>query len=178
MLFVHSQILILLVGLFVSTSSVAPTAQKIADVQPEGCDFTKGYLDHFADELHHQPMSTGYIIYYGGRTYLNFTGAKPRRLPPKHGEAEARVSFWKSYLVTTREIDSARIKVICGGYRQTPIAELWLVPNGAAPPKLSPTLSVRDIKFRHGKLRNRDMFGEDDCHMVAGGATSRCSDAP
>jgi hypothetical protein len=172
---VHSQMLILLVGLFLSGSPVVPTAQKIADVQPQGCDFTKGYLDHFSGELRNSPTATGYIIYYGGRSYLNFTGAKPIRLLPKRGEAEARVSFWKSYLVNTHDIDSSRIKVICGGYRQKPIVELWLVPNGATAPKLSPTLSAREIRFRRGKPRNRDMFGEDDCHMVTGGISTRCS---
>ena len=167
---------LLVLGSFVLASSVfgQQRAKKIADVRETFCDDMKGYLDHFSDELHKDPAASGYIIFYGGRTYRNFNTSKSRRLLPKRGEAEARVSFWKSYLVNTRDIDPSKIEVICGGYRERPVAELWIVPAGTTVPKPTPTLRPRDIKFRRGTPQNREMFGEDDCHFVAGGITTRC----
>jgi len=169
-------LLLLVFGFFVFCAAAfgQQSAKKIADVGETLCDYTKGYLDHFSDELHKDPAASGYIIFYGGRTYRNFSSSKSRRLLPKRGEAEARVSFWKSYLVNTRDIDPSRIEVICGGYRQRPVAELWIAPSGATAPKPTPTLRARDIRFRRGKPQNRDMFGEDDCHFVTGGITTHC----
>jgi len=169
--------LVLGLSLFVSASVcfAQQNARKVTEVGEVICDNTKGFLDYFSDELHKNPSATGYVVFYGGRGYRYFNGSKFIRLLPKRGEAEARVSWWKEYLVNTRNIDASRIEVVCGGYRERPIVEMWIVPSGATPPKPSPTLSERDIKFRRGIPRNIDMFGEDDCHAVKGGINTPCS---
>lgn len=180
------QISLLILTVFLLPASVRQEARKIAEVEigDVSCDNTKGYLDYLYGELYKNPTAEAYIIYYGGRSYLNNIDSgrglyRRRRLFPKHGEAEARVSYWKPYLINTRDVEASRIEVICGSYRERPDVELWVVPAGAQPPQASPTLSVNRIKFRRGKPKNREMFGESDCWMVpAGGITTACISTP
>jgi hypothetical protein len=177
------QISLLILGIFLLPASAQQEAKKIAEVEvgEVSCDNTKGYLDYLYGELYKNPTAKAYIIFYGARSYPNsiYMGRgvyKTRRLLPKRGEAEARVSYWKPYLINAREVEASRIEVICGGYRERPIVELWVVPAGSHPPQASPTLSANQIKFRQGKPKNRDMFGESDCWMIPeGGITTACS---
>ena len=83
-----------------------------------------------------------------------------KRLLPKRGEAEARVSFWKPYLINTGRVEDSRIELIDGGYRLKPVVEMWIVPSGAKPPRLTPTLKEKDIRFRRGRANWKEMFGE------------------
>lgn len=174
---------LLILGVFLLPASAQQEAKKIAEVEigEVSCDNTKGYLDHLYGELYKNPTAKAYIIFYVARTYPNSidTGGgvyKTRRLFPKRGEAEARVSYWKPYLIETRNVEASRIEMICGGYRERPIVELWVVPAGAHTPQASPTLSENQIKFRRGKLKHRDMFGESDCWMIpaSGITTTSC----
>lgn len=95
-------------------------------------DDDKARLDNLAIELQNNPGATGYIIVYGGRTSsaarVNTLGARAR-----------------AYLVGTRGIDSSRVVVVNGGFRQTDAFELWLVPQGAAPPQPTPTMGGNSL---------------------------------
>ena len=155
----NSILQVLLLNLVFSPSSTLAQreARKIAEVGVVYCDDIKGYLDYLAGELGKDPTARTYIIFYGGRI-----GYGSKRLLPKRGEAEARVSFWRSYLI------------VCGGYRERLIVELWVVPSGVSPPNPTPTLTEKDIKFRRGKPKSIDLFGEDDCGIVEGGITTPC----
>ena len=135
---VKSILLILSLGLvsFPSSTVAQREAKKFADVGEANCDNIKGYLDYLADLLHNDPTTKAYIIFYGGRIGY---GSKKRL--PKRGEAEARVSFWRSYLIHTRDVEPARIEVVCGGYRERLIVELWVVPSGVSPPNPTPTVT-------------------------------------
>jgi len=174
------RLLLLSLVILPSSSFAQRDAKKIADVREISCDNTKGYLDYLDGELHKDPTAKAYIIFYGGRSYVNIIyGGRRRylskRLLPKRGEAEARVSFWKPYLMNTRNVEASRIEVICGGYRDRPVVELWIVPSGASAPKPTPTVTEKEIKFRRGNPKSLDMFGEDTCSIAKGGITKPCS---
>ena len=89
-------------------------------------DDDKARLDQMAIELQNGPGSTGYIIAYAGR----------RSRP---GEADRMGKRAIDYLTTTRGISRDRLVFVNGGYRDTNAFELWLVPQGAEPPRPTPT---------------------------------------
>jgi hypothetical protein len=118
------------------------------------CEDEKARLDNFAVHLQNEPQAQGYIIFYEGRRYASCG----KRLPliPRRGEAAARAARMKPYLTETRGLDPQRITILSGGYREEWTAELWIVPQGAEPPKPTPTLKAKDVKFRKGKIRSRE----------------------
>lgn len=84
-------------------------------------------LDNFTIALQNSPVDTGYIIVYGGRK-------------SRVGDAKAVIKRTLNYLTKMRGIDAARIKAIDGGLKKLPSHELWVVPEGATPPKPAPTI--------------------------------------
>ena len=96
-------------------------------------DDDKARLDNLAIELQNNPGATGYIIVYGGRNARTDTADR------LGGRA-------RDYLVQTRGIDASRVVVVNGGYRDTNSFELWLVPQGAAPPAPTPTVRPGDVR--------------------------------
>ena len=120
------------------------------------CNDEKARLDNFAVALQHQPESTGYIIFYGGRLQNYPYCHSSRQRLQRRGESQARAARLKPYLTYARAIEAARIVVIDGGYRESWTAELWIVPKGAEPPTPSPTVNPQDIRFRKGGIKKRD----------------------
>ena len=90
-------------------------------------------LDNFVIEMQNDPLAQGYIIAYGGRA-------------SRAGDAQKTAARAKDYLVSKRGLDSGRVMIVDGGYREQPITELWIVPSGAEPPKPSPTVKPGDAK--------------------------------
>lgn len=89
-------------------------------------------LDNFAIGLQNDPLATGYIIIYGGRK-------------SKKGYAATTIKRMRTYLVRQRGMDTNRIVTVDGGLREDPSGELWLVPQGAAPPTPSPTVEPKPV---------------------------------
>jgi hypothetical protein len=90
-------------------------------------------LDAFAEELKNDPTSQGYILSYAGRR-------------ARGGEAQKRGERAGSYLREARGVKEGRIKVIAGGHREERTVELFIVPSGAVPPALSPTVDPKDVE--------------------------------
>ena len=95
-------------------------------------DDQKARLDNLAVELQNDPSTTAYIIAYGGRA-------------SRMGEANRLGARARDYLVTQRGINSPRITVLNGGFREEDCVELWIVPSGATPPQPSPTVQAGDV---------------------------------
>jgi hypothetical protein len=95
-------------------------------------DDQKARLDNLAVELQNDPSTTAYIIAYGGRA-------------SRMGEANRLGERARDYLVTNRGINSPRITVLNGGFREEDCVELWIVPSGATPPQPSPTVQAGDV---------------------------------
>lgn len=96
-------------------------------------DDQKARLDNLAIELQNDPSTTSYILAYSGRT-------------SPVGQADRLGARARDYIVTQRSIDSARVIVLNGGYREEDCVELWIVPRGATPPQPRPTLQAGDAR--------------------------------
>ena len=118
----------------------------------------KARLDFFSMQLK-DPDLVAYVVFYGGRCYSSCEIDYPRHRPhyPRVGEAEQRAARIKPYLVNTRGIDENRIFVVNGGFRESWTAELWLAPKGSPPPPLTPTTNATDIRYRTGKITEREL---------------------
>jgi hypothetical protein len=128
-------------------------ARKFDAYDDINCEDEMAHLDMFAVQLKNEPGAQGYVVFYGGRSYR---GRQARR-----GESEARAHRIKTYLVENRGIEEGRIVMINGGYREKWNAELWVAPFGAQAPTPTPTLGIKDMKFRRGKIRK----GEYNCGL-------------
>jgi hypothetical protein len=96
-------------------------------------DDQKARLDNLAVELQNDPTTRAYIIAYGGRT-------------GPMGQVEVLMTRAREYLTAQRGIDAARFKVVNGGFREEDSVELWVVPSGATPPRVTPTVPAGDLK--------------------------------
>lgn len=96
-------------------------------------DDDKARFDNFAIELQNNPDARGYIITYSGRT-------------SRAGQAERLADRARSYLTQTRGVDTSRLEVVNGGYRDADSYELWIVPQGAQAPQPSPTISAGEAR--------------------------------
>jgi len=98
-------------------------------------DDDKARFDNLAIELQNNPGATGYIIAYAGRS-------------SRAGEADRMTKRAADYLSTNRGITRDRLVVINGGYRESNSFELWLVPQGAEPPRPTPTVNPDERRTR------------------------------
>ncbi|MBV9957137.1 MAG: hypothetical protein JO360_01895, partial [Acidobacteria bacterium] len=62
------------------------------------------------------------------------------------GQADRLGARALDYLTKTRGIDSQRVVIVNGGYRETDFYEFWIVPQGAEPPQPSPSLSPSEAQ--------------------------------
>lgn len=99
-------------------------AEKIDEFGRVGhCDLT-ARLDNLAIELQNDPGSRGLLVGYDA--------AKGRE-----GYAAQRVMVERRYLVDSRGISADRVVAVHAGRKEgaeTPVTELWLLPEGAPPP--------------------------------------------
>ena len=138
------------------TIPVPPEARKFDEFGDVGCEDEKARLDNYANELQKDPDVQGYIIFYGGKRRQHPTRPGSSPALPRRGEAEARAARFKPYMSDSRGVDSDRIVVVKGGYRERWAAELWIVPKGANPPAPTPTVKPQEIRFRRGRIKKRD----------------------
>jgi hypothetical protein len=125
------------------TSSVAVVAEarKIDEYSRLRTKDENARLDNLAIELQNDPTTQAYLFVYGGR--------RSRR-----GDQKKAVDRAKTYLVKTRGIDSTRLVVADGGYREEAATELWIVPTGALPPDASPTLDPSEVMAPKGSKKS------------------------
>jgi hypothetical protein len=139
---------IVLVLAFSLAGAAAENARKFDEFGDINCEGEMARLDNFAVQLQNDPNAKAVVIFYGGQRF--------RGRSPKQGEAAARASRIKPYLVERRGIPSERVVVIDGGYKKEFQVELWAIPAGeAATPSPNPTIPAKDIKFQKGKATAR-----------------------
>jgi hypothetical protein len=105
-------------------------------------DDQKARLDNLAIELVNSPDATGYVIVYAGRT-------------SRAGQAQRLGERARDYLVRTRGVDPNRITIVDGGYREVDEFEIWIVPQGAQPPQVSPTVGASEARPTSAPRRRR-----------------------
>jgi len=84
-------------------------------------------LNKYARQLQSEESAQGYIITYGGRDSTPDV-------------ADERATRAVTYLISSRDIDSSRLTVVLGGYKENPTTELWIRPVGAPEPMPSGTI--------------------------------------
>jgi hypothetical protein len=95
---------------------------------PVSCEF-KFYLHDFRTQAWEKESNAlVYVIAYNGRRH--------RRRPYYIKSYLDRI---KNDLNFVQGIPLEKIIVVDGGYREEPVAELWIVPEGASAPKNAPT---------------------------------------
>jgi len=120
-----------------------PPECKVFDQFPSvAFDDDKARFDNLAIELQNAPDATAYLIFYAGRT-------------SRIGQADALGRRSANYLIELRGVDSRRLVIINGGYRETDFIEIWVCPPGAKAPTPSPTVQPEDAQPTRGRTRRR-----------------------
>lgn len=152
-------ILAFLFSLLIFISVFSQETKKIDEFGQLFCDDAKARTDMVAIAYYDNPGSKIYMIFYTGKRYRNYVYDKKLKyekevfLYPQIGEAKMNILRWKNYLTRSRRIPEKDIVLVDGGFREEHTLENWIVPKGAEPPKPSPTLTEKDIKFRKGRAR-------------------------
>ncbi len=135
-----------------TTSSLAQikVAQKINQIAQFDCEELKVISSNFSDEINKFVGSKGYIIVYEGknRTRVYDKNGKFQRykyFSPPHGQLNARIQGIRRMLHMVGA-QRERFRIIKGGFRNKFDIEFWIVPNGAKPPKITPTLKKMNYK--------------------------------
>ncbi|HET6892984.1 MAG TPA: hypothetical protein VFH31_17900 [Pyrinomonadaceae bacterium] len=97
-------------------------------------DDEEARLDNFAIQVLNDETSTGYILFYAGRSSYEEEGTE-------------RLKRAKEYLVRKREMPPERIITIDGGYREDFTIILIVAPSKANPPVAMPSLSPPEIEL-------------------------------
>ena len=113
---------------FAQTTSSEADPVKLDEYGDLTTDDEAAHLDLFAEALSKQPDLRGYIVAYN-------------ELNMERGSYLRRIYGIHKYLSEARGIDPNRVVVIDGGYKEKFATELWLIPNGVAPPIPKPTIS-------------------------------------
>src|ERR1044071_4222965 len=106
--------------------TVTQTPKRFDEFPSVARDDDKARFDNLAIELQNNPGATGYVIAYAGRD-------------SRAGEADRMPKRAADYLTNTRGISRDRLVVINGGRRELNSFELWIVPQGAEPPRPTPS---------------------------------------
>jgi hypothetical protein len=105
----------------------------------------KNHLDRFALSLQAQPGTEAVIIAYGGRrSYLH--------------EAQARVKRAKEFLISKHRIETARIILIDGGYREESTVELFIKQREAGLPIALPTVCPIEVQIIDQKIKSTSRY--------------------
>ncbi|MDQ3817120.1 MAG: hypothetical protein M3362_05450 [Acidobacteriota bacterium] len=136
---------IILLSAGVSSAQINPrdTLHPLDTFDDVNCEDEMAHLDNFAVDIQSNPGSVGYVIVYGGRY-------------GRRGEAMARASRIKDYLVKSRGLDSNRVMAIDGGYREHLAVDLWVLARGIRVPPLTPTVQPKDVKFKRGRIKRSE----------------------
>ena len=105
-------------------------------------DDDKARFDNLAIELQNAPDSQAYIIIYAGRT-------------SRTGQADLLSRRTMDYLVNARGVDTGRITIVKGGYRDSDFFEIWICPPGAERPQPTPTIQPGDVQPAKESTRPR-----------------------
>ena len=125
----------------VSSANVVE-ARKLMEFGNVGWEDEMARLDYLDSKLREEPDSIAHIIVYG------------RRSGAKRGDTEARMMCIKDYLVNRRGVQTERIVITNGGFREESTVEVWLTARGESGPTATPTGRAKEVKFKKGKVRN------------------------
>ena len=129
----------------VKTTTIGVSHYKLDEFGNSNCEYEAAILDYLTSVLQSgwSMQLQVYVVMYGGRA-------------GRRDEALARGARIKAYLVQTRGIAAERVTVLDGGYRDELSGELWLSPQGAGAPVMTPTIDRRYVTIK-GQARVADV---------------------
>ncbi len=144
----------LAVNIFAQTKK----AEKISEFPTMSCEELTGRLEVFADLLNKNSEAKLYIIFYEGKHPWEIYNKRKKKFEtklvnPRHNQALNKTKAITRYLTKWRKFSKERFELVNGGFDSEYRVEVWLVPSVATPPKPTPTLKKKDIKFRKGKAQ-------------------------
>jgi hypothetical protein len=113
---------------------------KLMEFGKYNCEDEMSKLDYLAVQLQDNPDTYGYIVVYGGRIGM------------RRREVGVRAARMRRYLVETRGINSDRVAVFDGGFREKLTVEVWRLASGEKPPATTSTVDPKKVKFKKGKF--------------------------
>lgn len=132
-------------------SSFAQQAELIDEFGNTACEDYLNRMDNLRLNVENNPNSKTYILIYEGKElWFNAARVKSKLVFPTFGSAKAKIYSIKmrfKFMQAEHLLD--RIVFIEAGFRENFTLEIWSVPNGANPPKPTPTLTK--MKYRKGK---------------------------
>ncbi len=119
-----------------------PECKPFDQFQSVAFDDDKARFDNLAIELQNAPDSQAYIIIYAGKT-------------SRTGQADMLSRRTTDYLVNARGVDTGRITIVNGGYRDSDFFEIWICPPGAQRPQPTSTVQPGDVQPTKERTRPR-----------------------
>ena len=115
-------------------------------------------LDSFFVTLQNNPKTNGTVIVYQSKDVL-----------PADYDSPTNIRYYYSY-PRFRGFDTKRITIVDGGFREEMATELWIVPEGATPPKPTKTVPKPTIPknktFLYDKNYLESYFGQYELPSV------------
>lgn len=126
-------------------------ARKLDEYGTIPCDEYLARADAMIIAQKNNPNSKIYVFVYEGkekRSVYNKGEMTYKSVLPPRGLATAKIASMKKYVAL--KISALENYVFAnGGFREDFWVEIWIIPNGAEPPK--PTPALKKIKYRKGK---------------------------
>lgn len=110
---------------------IAP-ATKFGEFGEVDADTLKKNLESLATYFSQSPDNLYLIVYAGRNSERNYSMTWVRRMKESLSNAG---------------MESRRIYAMDGGFREQPLFDFWIVPNGAEPPRPTPTIKRNEIVF-------------------------------
>jgi hypothetical protein len=139
--------LLFLFAFAISVAAQTNEAQKLDEFTKLPCDDLLARADAALTEASKIENAKIYLIYYEG-AYTNY---KTEIVNPVRGDALNFTKAISLYMTKWRKFPRERIVLVDGGYMKNYETEIWIVPPSAEPPRPTPSLEKKDIKFRKGK---------------------------
>ena len=144
--------------------AAALSAKKVDEFgRLSGCD-GGARLDNFAFELMNEPAAKGYIV-------ARDPGDKLR------GAAHAWGEYFVRYFVEFRGMDESRFVLLDGASAggEDLLMELWLVPDGAEPPRVKPP-GKKEARPFNGKYADLSVFSDTAFYDADGSSAGSFND--
>lgn len=131
-------------------------AQKLDEFSYINCGDMEVRLDWAVNTQRNDPGSKIHIVFYQGKKVAGRRWNKKLEksegvlLNPVRGEFRGLVRGITRHEALLKR-DTKDLVIKDGGFRELLTVEIWIVPAGAEPPALTPTLDGKDVKFRKGR---------------------------
>jgi hypothetical protein len=131
-------------------------SEKITEFGLKQCGQLAALVDGSFQYFQKEKNAKFYVIYYEGKkfeysVFNRKTQKYDKFTEPVRGYALNRAKEIILLIKRGYKPKKGQIVLIDGGFKEELLFELWIVPKSAAPPKLTPTVSEKDMKFSKGK---------------------------